>query len=44
MNENPEGSTKWKGRVLVEYWTEDNKFAKSKVNHLKEEEINPEIA
>lgn len=44
MNDNPEGATEWKGRILVEYWTKNEKFAKSKVNHLKEEEIVKEIA
>ena len=44
MNDNPEGATQWKGRVLVEYWTEDDKFAKSKKHHLNKEEMTKEIA
>ena len=30
--------------MLVEYWTEDNKFAKSKKHHLHKDEMVKEIA
>ena len=37
MNKNPEKGSEFKGRIMVEYWSEDSKYPKAKLINLKEE-------
>ena len=37
MNNNPDKGSEWKGRIMVEYYSEDQKYPKAKINNLKED-------
>ena len=37
MDNNPHGATEWKGRILVEYYCEEDKYPKSKMIKLKQD-------
>ena len=35
MNKNPDRGSEWKGRIMVEYFSEDSKYPKAKLINLK---------
>lgn len=37
MDKNPDKGSEWKGRIMVEYYSEDQKYPKAKINNLKED-------
>ena len=43
MNKNPDKGSEWKGRIMVEYYSEDSKYPKAKMLKLKEEEYKEKL-
>ena len=37
MNKNPDRGSEWKGRIMVEYYSEPAKYPKARLNNLKED-------
>ena len=37
MNKNPDKGSEWKGRIMVEYYSEDQKYPKAQIKNLKED-------
>ena len=43
MNRNPEKGSEWKGRIMVEYYSEVCEYPKAKIINLKESVVKQEL-